>query len=171
MRTVCLLSVRACGDRLKLALLVRAIGTIGAGSGTGAGAVEAAGGGRARRRQHAERMRMDRLGGVGAVRAQARPSQHGMMPADKPQRIDAFFAKRVDDHMIDVHSEGQKMMRIVMNPGCGWECAVHPQPTLDDLDTSIALARERNLRVLHLAGHAKKTCGFIWNREIGRAHV
>ena len=57
------------------------------------------------------------------------------------------------------------MMRIVMNPGCGWECAVHPQPTLDDLDTSIALARERNLRVLHLAGHAKKTCGFIWNRD------
>jgi len=99
--------------------------------------------------------------------AQARPAQQGMMPADKAQRIDAFFAKRVDDHKIDVHSEGQMMMSIVMNPGCEWECAVHPhpQPTLDDLDTSIALARERNLRVLRLAGHAKKTCGFIWNRD------
>ena len=58
-----------------------------------------------------------------------------------------------------------KMMRIVMNPGCGWECDVNPQPTLDDLNTSIFRARERNLRVLHLAGHGKKTCGFIWNRD------
>ena len=57
------------------------------------------------------------------------------------------------------------MMRIVMNPGCGWECNVHPQPTLDDLSTSIFLARERNLRVLHLAGHGKRMCGFIWNRD------
>ena len=99
------------------------------------------------------------------VSAQASYVQQISVAADKAQRIDAFFAKRVDDHKIDVHSEGQKMMRIVMNPGCGWECFVNPQPTLDDLDTSIALARERNLRVLHLAGHAKKKCGFIWNRD------
>jgi hypothetical protein len=91
--------------------------------------------------------------------------QQGTLAPDKAHRIDAFFAKRVDDHLIDVHSEGQKMMRIVMNPGCGWECNVNPQSTLDDVTTSIFLDRERNLRVLHLAGHGKTTCGFIWNRD------
>ena len=97
--------------------------------------------------------------------AHAQSVQQVTLAADKAHRIDAFFAKKVDDHLIDVHSEGQKMMRIVMNPGCGWECNVNPQPTLDDLSTSIFLARERNLRVLHLAGHGKRMCGFIWNRD------
>jgi hypothetical protein len=40
---------------------------------------------------------------------------------------------------------------------------VYPQPTIEDLYKSIELARQRNMRVLHLAGHARKECGFIWN--------
>ena len=78
-------------------------------------------------------------------------------------RVDAFFAKRAHDHGIDVHAEGQMMTRIVMDPGCGWDCRVHPQPTIEDLYKSIELARLRNMRVLHVAGHARKECGFIWN--------
>jgi hypothetical protein len=78
-------------------------------------------------------------------------------------RVDAFFAKRTSDHGIDVHAQGQMMTRIVMDPGCGWDCRVHPQPTIDDLYNSIELARQCNMRVLFLAGHATKECGFIWN--------
>jgi hypothetical protein len=78
-------------------------------------------------------------------------------------RVDAFFAKRTSDHGIDVHAEGQMMTRIVMDPGCGWDCRVHPQPTIEDLYKSIELARQCNMRALHLAGHARKECGFIWN--------
>ena len=77
--------------------------------------------------------------------------------------VDAFFAKKIDDHRIDVHAEGQLMQRIVLNPDCGWECSINPQPTIEDLHSSIALARQRNMRVLHLAGHGRKECGFIWN--------
>jgi len=80
--------------------------------------------------------------------------------------VDAFFAKRVDDHQIDVHAEGQLMMREIMNPvnaGAKWDCHVNPQPTLHDLRCSIASCRQRNVRVLHLAGHGRKECGFIWN--------
>jgi hypothetical protein len=40
---------------------------------------------------------------------------------------------------------------------------VHPQPTIEDLYKSIELARQHNMRMLHLAGHAKEECGFIWN--------
>ncbi len=78
-------------------------------------------------------------------------------------RVDAFFAKRTSDHGIDVNTEGQMMTRIVMDPGCGWDCRVHPQPKIEDLYRSIELARQRNMRVLYLAGHARKECGFIWN--------
>jgi len=52
--------------------------------------------------------------------------------------VDAFFAKRIDDHGIDVHAEGQLMMREIMNPvnaGSKWDCNVNPQPTLHDLRT------------------------------------
>jgi len=80
--------------------------------------------------------------------------------------VDAFFAKRVDDHRIDVHAEGQLMMREIMNPvnaGSKWDCNVNPQPTLHDLRTSIASCSQRNVRVLHLAGHGRKECSFIWN--------
>jgi len=81
-------------------------------------------------------------------------------------RVDAFFAKRADDHKIDVHAEGQLMMREIMNPvnaGAKWDCNVNPQPTLHDLRCSIASCKRRNVRVLHLAGHGRKKCGFIWN--------
>ena len=37
------------------------------------------------------------------------------------------------------------------------------QPTIEDLYKSIELARKCNMRVLLLAGHARKECGFIWN--------
>jgi hypothetical protein len=34
---------------------------------------------------------------------------------------------------------------------------------LSALNKSILLVRQRNVRVLHSAGHARKECGFIWN--------
>jgi Leucine-rich repeat (LRR) protein/GTPase SAR1 family protein len=77
--------------------------------------------------------------------------------------VDAFFAKKTDDHAINVHAEGQLMRRTVMDPGCGWDCSINPQPTIEDLYTSILFARQRNVRVLHLSGHAREECGFIWN--------
>jgi CHAT domain-containing protein len=54
------------------------------------------------------------------------------------------------------------MTRIVMDAG-GWHCNMHPQPTVDDLYRSIQSARQTNLQMLHLAGHAQKELGFIWN--------
>jgi len=97
----------------------------------------------------------------------SKPQQPSQQPAASTRhRVDAFFAKKVDDHGIDVHAEGQLMMREIMNPvnaGSPWDCNVNPQPTLKDLRTSIASCSQRNVRVLHLAGHGRKECGFIWN--------
>ena len=84
-------------------------------------------------------------------------------PDKERHRIDAFFAKRVDDGKIDVHAEGQLMMRLIQDAGGVWDCNVNPQPTLDDLFSSIARARPNNTRGMHLAGHSRKECGFIWN--------
>jgi hypothetical protein len=88
-------------------------------------------------------------------------------PATVPQstlhRIDAFFAKETGDLHLDLNAEGQLLTRMMMDPGCGWDCRVHPQPTEYDLYKSIELAKQRNLRVLHLAGDGRKECGFFWN--------
>ena len=78
-------------------------------------------------------------------------------------RVEAFFAKQTDDREIDVQREAQLMMRCLKNPDCGWECSVHPQPTIQDLISSIEFAKQRNIRVLHLAGHCAKKLGFEWN--------
>ena len=80
----------------------------------------------------------------------------------KISRVDAFFVKQTDDKDIDVHAEGQMMTRIVMDAG-GWHCNINPQPTIEDLYRSIQSAWQTNLQVLHLAGHGKTKCGFIWN--------
>jgi len=43
--------------------------------------------------------------------------------------VDAFFAKKVDDQGIDVHAEGQLMMREMLNPvnaSSRWDCNVNP---------------------------------------------
>jgi hypothetical protein len=69
-------------------------------------------------------------------------------------RMEAFFAKPVDNEGINVHREGQLITRAILNPGAnGWDCTTHPQPTLKDLRRSIATATERNVKLLHLAGH------------------
>ena len=81
-------------------------------------------------------------------------------------QIEAFFAKRADDDKIDVHAEGQLMMRTIKNPGnTSWDCSINPQPTLKDLMSSIARAKERNMRVLHLSGHGNEEHGFVWNAD------
>ncbi len=86
--------------------------------------------------------------------------------------VDAFFTKKTDDHAINVHAEGQLMRRMVIDPGCGWDCSINPQPTIEDLYMSISFARQRNVRVLHLSGHAREECGFIWNaNDAATAHT
>ena len=80
-------------------------------------------------------------------------------------RIDAFFAKTVGD-VIDVHAEGQLITRAILNPGAHcWECMTHPQPTLQDLRRSIASAPERNVKLIHLAGHGMREHGFLFNAD------
>jgi len=89
-------------------------------------------------------------------------SSEGPRISSLAKQVDAFFAKTVDDTRIDVHQEGQILMRTILDAGTGWKCDVHPQPTIDDLFLSIETARERNLRLCHLAGHGTKK-GFVWN--------
>ena len=58
------------------------------------------------------------------------------------------------------------MTRIIEeNGGALWDFRIHPQPTLKDLCGCIARAKERNMRVLHLAGHGDEEAGFIWNED------
>ena len=55
------------------------------------------------------------------------------------------------------------MMRTILDAGSEWQCNVHPQPTIEDLHSSLKTARPRNVRGVHLTGHSRKKCGFVWN--------
>jgi len=60
------------------------------------------------------------------------PQQSSERPAaseDARHCVDAFFAKKVDDQGIDVHAEGQLIMREMLNPvnaSSRWDCNVNP---------------------------------------------
>ena len=79
--------------------------------------------------------------------------------------IEAFFVQNKSDKRIDVQRESQAMKRIIMNSACGWECSTNSQPTLQDLNDSLESATQRNVKVLHLAGHSRRDCGFVWNAD------
>jgi hypothetical protein len=78
-------------------------------------------------------------------------------------RVEAFFSKQTHDQKIDVHGEAQLMTRRLLNPDCRWECSVNPQPTIEDLELRIKLAKQRNTRVLHFAGHCSTELGLELN--------
>jgi hypothetical protein len=42
---------------------------------------------------------------------------------------------------------------------------VHPQPSFDTFKSSMRSAKERNVRLLHLAGHGESRCGFFWLKD------
>jgi hypothetical protein len=81
----------------------------------------------------------------------------------KHNRVEAFFAKQIDDQKIDVQREAQLMTRCLLNPDCAWECSVNPQPTIQDLKLRIKLTKQRNIRVLHFAGHCSTELGLELN--------
>jgi len=100
----------------------------------------------------------------------SRPQQLSHQPAAPESalhRIAVFFTNRTYDYQlgmhVNVHAEAQLIARTVLNPDRGWDCSTNLQPTIEDFYTSIEFARQCNVRVLHLAGHGRKECGFIWN--------
>jgi hypothetical protein len=87
------------------------------------------------------------------------------VPQSTLNRIDAFFVDCINetgDRDLDLHDEAELLTRIVEDPGCGWDCTVRLQPSIEDLYKSIELARQLNMRVLHLAGQASQVDGFTW---------
>ena len=55
------------------------------------------------------------------------------------------------------------MMSLNKNSGSAWDCSVNPQPTINGLLASIN--EQRNLRSLHLSGHTREECAFVWNTD------
>jgi len=79
--------------------------------------------------------------------------------------IEAFFVQNKGHERIDVQRESQAMKRIILNSACGWECSTNSQPTLQDFNDSLESATQRNVKVLYLAGHGRRDCGFVWNAD------
>jgi len=102
------------------------------------------------------------------VRTRAHPAvqkctAEGKVICGAKNHVEAFIAKTLSDKGMDVHAEGQLIARILLNAACGWDSTQHPQPTLSDLRLGIQCATQRNVKIVHLAGHGKRDCGFVWN--------
>jgi hypothetical protein len=61
---------------------------------------------------------------------------------------------------LDLHREAEKLMLGFEHARSLFEVDVHAQPTYKSFLDCILSARERNVRVLHLAGHSTARCGF-----------
>jgi serine/threonine protein kinase/acid stress-induced BolA-like protein IbaG/YrbA len=63
---------------------------------------------------------------------------------------------------LDLYREAEKLMLGFEHSRSLFEVDVHAQPTYQNFLGCMLGARERNVRVLHLAGHGTARCGFVW---------
>ena len=61
-----------------------------------------------------------------------------------------------------MHKEAQALTSSLSGGRRVFEMHTHPQPSFDAFASSMRSARERNVRLLHLAGHGGSRCGFFW---------
>jgi GTPase SAR1 family protein len=82
---------------------------------------------------------------------------------DKDKRLEQLEVRLKESvETIDVLKEAQELRSSLE---CGrqvLDVSIHPQPSFDAFSQSMHSARERNVRVLHLAGHGGRRCGFFW---------
>jgi hypothetical protein len=72
---------------------------------------------------------------------------------DKDERWTQLTAQLMALETIDVHKEAQVLTSSLSGGRRVFEMHVHPQPSFDTFKSSMRSAKERNVRLLHLAGH------------------
>ena len=81
---------------------------------------------------------------------------------DRDQRLTQLEAQLMDLEAIDVHKEAQVLTSSLSGGRRVFEMQTHAQPWFGAFESSMRSARERNVRLLHLAGHGGSRCGFFW---------
>jgi len=89
---------------------------------------------------------------------------HNMQTSIGKPRIAAFFVKRRND-TIDVHKEAQTFTDYFANSSSSFELDIHAQPLFHAFSDALLESRQRNIRILHFAGHGQDRCGFMWLKD------
>jgi GTPase SAR1 family protein len=63
---------------------------------------------------------------------------------------------------IDVHQEAQELNNLFTHVRPTFNPSINSQPCFRNFSDSMLSARDRNVRLLHLAGHGNRRCGFFW---------
>ena len=84
--------------------------------------------------------------------------------------VDAFFSnpREYDGEglkSIDVKTESVLMSIIFQDSKSGWYCNINTNAMINDFHTSIMSAKQRNVRIFHLGGHAGNGISFLWNAD------
>ena len=90
-----------------------------------------------------------------------------MDKSEMSKEVAALIQRGVE--RLDLHNEAETLMLGFEHPRSLFEVDVHAQPTLKNFLDCMLGARERNVRVLHLAGHSTARCGFAWLNETSSA--
>jgi hypothetical protein len=80
--------------------------------------------------------------------------------AEMSKEVAALIQQGVE--RLDLHREAETLMLGFQHPRSLFVVDVHAQPTYQSFLDCMLSARERNVRVLHLAGHSTAPCGFVW---------
>jgi hypothetical protein len=67
---------------------------------------------------------------------------------------------------IDVHQEAQELKNLFTHVRPSFHPSINAQPCFKDFTDSMQSARGRNVRLLHVAGHGNRRCGFFWLKSL-----
>ena len=79
---------------------------------------------------------------------------------EKLQQLESLVVDSVES--IDVLKEAQELNMLFTHARACFHFHPNPQPTFEHFSDCMMNARERNVRILHLAGHGQSQCGFFW---------
>jgi hypothetical protein len=85
-------------------------------------------------------------------------------------QVDAFFSNPANHNefflsRLDLKTESVLMETVFQDQACGWRCNINLTAMISDFHTSIMSAKQRNVRVFHLGGHADEGVSFLWNAD------
>ncbi len=82
---------------------------------------------------------------------------------DKDEQLKTL--KTMLEETIDVHQEAQELNNLFTHVHPSFHPRINAQPGFKDFTHSMQSARDRNVRILHLAGHDDRKCGFLWLKK------
>ena len=84
---------------------------------------------------------------------------------DKDAHVRGLKSMLASIDTIDVHKEAQELQTSLSHGRQVYNVSIHAQPSFKEFSECMRSARQRNVRILHFAGHGMSRYGFFWPKH------